>query len=125
MKQALAYVVTVILVSVLTFTLAPAKVLTKTIQSPAPTAPAYASEFMRAYCARDVETIIKFVKGVPAETIREYEAARAGTPRCIDPQFFGSFRTQDVHIFTAFDGGTGAEYFWVVTFEGGLVVNIE
>ena len=128
-REILSYVAVAAFGAILAVQFVPSRRVAAT-QTPATaivaTAPAYARTFMRAFCARDVDEVVKYIHpriGSEAD-IRAFEAAQVGA-RCLDPQYFGAYRTQDTHIFTVFDPTTGTEVYYVVTFEGGLVVNIE
>lgn len=127
-REILSYLAVLVVGVILTLQIAPAKVRVETRTAPAPVAPAHAVAFMRALCDRDVEYIVKHVDpfSFPVEMVRAYETApeRIGTKRCATPRYLGSF-AGDRHVFVARFIESNEEGYWVITFESGLVTDIE
>ena len=129
MVRAILSYVTVFLVAVaLTLEFAPQKVVieTKFEQKPL-AAPVNVQLYMDAYCALDIDYLIQWTSPTysTADKIIQFgvETAAAGQ-YCNDTKYYGAYRDGNSYIFTIIIS-SGREEFYILTFDGDMVVNIQ
>lgn len=118
---------------VLTMYLVPPKIVTqtKTVEVPVRgtmVAPEYARRYAEAFCANDAKYLVAHTSPLavsPEAIYRSVESNLQAGRDCKDAGYLGAYRSSDIHVFTAIFGPGGKESFLILTFESGLVVNIE
>lgn len=130
-REIASYVAVAVIAAALTFYLAPAKVVVNTTTIGAAVVPQYAREYMDAICAMDASYLAAHTSPgyADADSIAQFVvAAQEAGWGCGTVKYLGSYQSADKQVFVVIvRPGTPDEHevFYVLTFEDGLVVEIE
>lgn len=130
-RELASYAAVALLSVVLTFYLMPAKLVVDTRTVAAAAAPEYAQAYMDAICRLDAEYLAEHTSPLfaDADDVAHYvQAAMSAGWACGGVKYLGSYQTKDSQVFAVIvKPGTEDEHevFYILTFEDGLVTEIE